>query len=87
MVKVVGMLSLHTDVVNKADVADLDLLKSPRNNDKNKIDNQLQFQDMLSFNSSSTANRSGTYHFPNNFTSVAVSAILTNYKSIKLINC
>lgn len=29
MVEVVGMLSLHTDVVNQRDVTDFDLLKGP----------------------------------------------------------
>jgi hypothetical protein len=37
VVKVVSMLSLHADVVNKRDVADLDLLQGPaRQNNNNK---------------------------------------------------
>ena len=84
MVEVVSMLSLHTNVVNKRDVADLDLLKGPVVSEMNETMSKHTKYHIITV--PDITQPQTTHHFPNNFTSVAASAILKNYKSIKLIN-
>jgi hypothetical protein len=70
VIEVVGMLALHTDVVNKRDVADFDLLKGPEETHKetsfNKY-NSTKILTCLRHSKSRDSPLSEQFHFSSSF--------------------
>jgi hypothetical protein len=81
VVQVVGMLSLHANVIDERDVADLDLLKGPAAHHTQlssaySLTHSLAHPSRTHTHTHTQTALNCTHHFPNNFTSAAASAMV-----------